>query len=409
MDDHHLIFLSYASPDRDRVFEFHDFLVGKGFQVWMDKRNIKGGQNWDFEIKRALQKAAIIVVFLSQNSVNRRGYAQREIKIALDQAREKLIDDIYLLPIMLDADVPIPVELQGIQVVRPEDGNTMDAAAEAIDMQLVELGAAAARLQGESELRWALATHKDSWQGLPGYDTEYQFPRFQSDLYPQVSEITDVIRGWLASRCMATRSVKYDQDTEFHNFGQNRFRRQNSWEATCGDPRIKEGVVSISYSIWWYGAGAAHPNQGFHSFAFTLDPVTEIKSLEEIFEDPAAAFVVMQDAVRKSLLAQTFDGMTDGEEPLTLSQREVEEGTSSWSDFAAFAFNEEGVDILFGSYHVAAYAFGPQIASVPYVPLARLMKKHFAHALGLDHLLWDTPAWIAANQVAETAEDKAAE
>ena len=68
----------------------------------MDKRRLKGGQNWDFEIKRALQKATVIVVFLSSNSVDRRGYAQREIKAALDQAGDKLIDDIYLIPVMLD-------------------------------------------------------------------------------------------------------------------------------------------------------------------------------------------------------------------------------------------------------------------------------------------------------------------
>ena len=105
MDEQNLVFLSYASPDRDRVFEFCDDLSRRGFNVWMDKRRIKGGQNWDFEINRALQKAVVIVVFLSTNSVNRRGYAQREIKIALDQARDRLIDDIYLIPVILDGGV----------------------------------------------------------------------------------------------------------------------------------------------------------------------------------------------------------------------------------------------------------------------------------------------------------------
>ena len=111
MDDHNLVFLSYASPDRDRVLEFHDYLSSQGFNVWMDKRRLKGGQNWDFQIKRALQQAVVIIVFLSSNSVDRRGYAQREIKLALDQARDKLIDDIYLIPVMLDRGIPIPEQL----------------------------------------------------------------------------------------------------------------------------------------------------------------------------------------------------------------------------------------------------------------------------------------------------------
>jgi hypothetical protein len=56
----------------------------------MDKHSLKGGQNWDLEIKRALETSTIIVVFLSHRSTNKRGYAQKEIKIALDQAKKSL-------------------------------------------------------------------------------------------------------------------------------------------------------------------------------------------------------------------------------------------------------------------------------------------------------------------------------
>ena len=95
MSDEPLIFLSYASQDRDRVLPFYDHLKSAGLNVWMDKHDLKGGQNWDLEIKKALQRATIIAAFLSEQSVNKRGYVQREIKIALDQAQTKLDDDIY--------------------------------------------------------------------------------------------------------------------------------------------------------------------------------------------------------------------------------------------------------------------------------------------------------------------------
>lgn len=393
MDERHLIFLSYASPDRERVFEYYDFFSNKNFQVWMDKRSIKGGQNWEFEIKRALQKAAIIIVFLSRNSVNRRGYVQREIKIALDQARDKLIDDIYIIPVMLDTGVPVPAQLDDIHILRPEDGDTMQAAAEAIELQLRELGAEAARIQGESELRWTLTTHKDSWDGLPGYEVEYQLPRFHSDVYPQVSEITDIIRGWLLSQAMGERAVKYEQDCDSFNFGQNRFQRQNSWEASCGDPKIKARVATVAYSIWWYGAGAAHPNHGFKTFTFTLDPVTQINRLESIFKVPQTVLPCIQAAVRESLLAERFEGMTSDDEPLALDPEWVERGTEAWDDFTNFVFGDDGIEILFGSYHVAPYAFGPQTAVVPYEKIALFMKKHFACALGVEHLQSGNQPW----------------
>jgi hypothetical protein len=67
----------------------------------MDYKRVKAGQHWDFEIRRALDKAAIIVVFISNNSIDRRGYVQREIKLALEKAEEKLIGDIYELSLNL--------------------------------------------------------------------------------------------------------------------------------------------------------------------------------------------------------------------------------------------------------------------------------------------------------------------
>lgn len=139
MDEQNLVFLSYASPDLDRVLQFYDYLVHHGFNIWMDKRRLKGGQNWDFEINRALQKAVIIVVFLSSNSVDRRGYAQREIKVALDQARDKLIDDIYLIPLMLDTGIPVPAQLERIQVIKENEGDCKSALVEAINLQLEHL------------------------------------------------------------------------------------------------------------------------------------------------------------------------------------------------------------------------------------------------------------------------------
>ena len=88
--DSQTVFLSYASPDRERVTPYFDWLVSRGFDVWLDCKRLKAGQDWNFEIRRELEKAAIIVVFISNNSVDRRGYVQREIKLALDQAEPKI-------------------------------------------------------------------------------------------------------------------------------------------------------------------------------------------------------------------------------------------------------------------------------------------------------------------------------
>ncbi|MBL8554214.1 MAG: TIR domain-containing protein [Phenylobacterium sp.] len=398
--DEHLIFLSYASPDRARVADYFTHLASRGFNVWWDKRRLKGGQNWDLEIKIALQKAVIIVVFLSSNSVDGRGYAQREIKIALDQSRERLLDDVYIVPVLLDDGLTIPRELTGIQAILASDSESKSELSESIQMQLERLGVEASRSQAESNIRWSVTRYRDSWEGLPGYDTTYQLLNLSSEQYPQISEVTDIVRGWLLSRVLNERTAKFSQIPDIMNFGKDRFFRQNLWNASCGDPKIKERALSIVYNIWWFGAGAAHPNQFFQTFSFTLDPITYIEGAQELFANEEVAFKQIQDECRRKLLEQRFEGMTNDDSTLNLTQDYVHSGTEKWSDFENFAFGEEGIDFLFSTYQVAPYAFGPQVASVSYEILAPLMHHHLACALGIEYLgrepTWTAPAADAA-------------
>src|SRR5689334_22163217 len=115
------IFISYASPDHERVLPFFEWLEKHGFNVWMDIRRLKPGQNWDFEINRALEKATFVLLFISKLSFDRRGYVQRELKLALDKREEKLIDDIYIIPVLLDDDVRIPDQVRDVQCIRASD------------------------------------------------------------------------------------------------------------------------------------------------------------------------------------------------------------------------------------------------------------------------------------------------
>lgn len=384
MDEQNWIFLSYASPDRDRVIEYHDHLAHHGFDVWMDVRRLKAGQNWDFEIRRALEKSTIIVVFLSKSSVDRRGYAQREIKIALDQAQDKVIDDIYLLPVMLD-DVAIPTQLSKIQVVRHDDSDIKASLIESINFQFDRLGLENATFQDTTAVRWTKAKYRDTWEGLPGYDTTFQILKLSSTEYPYVHEITEMIRGWLVRCAMEERETKFSQSPEFHDFGKSRWSRQNTWEAVCSDPKIKGRVLSIVYSIFWYGAGAAHPNHGFRSFCFTLDPVTHISRIEDLFENVDEALSIIQSEVRSQLANKRQDEPSNDDDPV-LDEKWIYDGTKAWSDFSTFAFTSDGVEFFFSPYHVGPYAMGSHVVTVPYSSIISQLHRRFVYALDLHHL-----------------------
>ena len=119
------IFLSYARPDEGKVKNLYQKLSDAGFKPWMDKKDILPGEIWQSCIQKAIEHSDFFLACLSPNSINRRGFLQREIKDALDIWQEMLEDDIYLIPVRLE-DCEAPESLRKFQWVNlfEEDGWT---------------------------------------------------------------------------------------------------------------------------------------------------------------------------------------------------------------------------------------------------------------------------------------------
>ena len=108
------IFLSYAREDETQVRGVYRRLIDAGFEVWMDKIDLLPGQRWQQEIPRAIRRADFILIFFSRNSVAKRGYVQREFRLALDTLEEMPPDAIHTIPIRLD-DCEIPEQFHHLQ------------------------------------------------------------------------------------------------------------------------------------------------------------------------------------------------------------------------------------------------------------------------------------------------------
>ena len=384
----HSIFISYASPDREKVLPFFDWLEKRGFNVWIDCRRLKPGQNWDFEIKLALDKATFVLMFLSKLSYDRRGYLQRELKLALDKLSEKLIDDIYIVPVILDNDVQIPEQLKGIQYISASDSQCLELIADALQHQLERLGVERKEIQEKEEIYWTSEIKREEFDGIPGYEVELQFLTFRSDKYSNLSEIGEFIKGDFLRSLFQHREEKLSPMPDSFNYGQDKYRRTNTYDAHCEEPIIVEKIISIQYLVGWYGAGAAHPNYHFQTYSFLLEPLILIESLESIFNDSEVAFNTVQIEVRKQLYAiRLNDG--DSYEDVELTPETIDDGTKEWSDFSAFVFHLDGIEFLFAPYQVAAYAYGSHSAKVSYKSIIKLMKNEYVSNLGLDYLLYD--------------------
>lgn len=101
------IFLCHASQDKLVTREVARCLRQAGAEPWLDEEQLLPGQEWEPQIKRALRLADVIVVCVSQTSVAKVGFVQKELRFALDIANEQPPGTIFVIPLMLD-DSPLP-------------------------------------------------------------------------------------------------------------------------------------------------------------------------------------------------------------------------------------------------------------------------------------------------------------
>lgn len=117
------VFLCYASPDKESVQQLYRRLTEDGVNVWLDVENLIPGQRWQIEIPHAIREAEVVIVCLSNKSINKEGYVQKEIAFALDKSDEKPDESIYIIPLRIE-DCLVPERLHQWQWVDlfSEDG-----------------------------------------------------------------------------------------------------------------------------------------------------------------------------------------------------------------------------------------------------------------------------------------------
>jgi hypothetical protein len=74
------VFISYAREDFDAARILYDDLRAAGLIPWLDKESLLPGQQWEIEIKKAIENSTYFLAVLSSNSVDKRGYVQKEFQ-----------------------------------------------------------------------------------------------------------------------------------------------------------------------------------------------------------------------------------------------------------------------------------------------------------------------------------------
>jgi len=111
------VFISYTSSDRAQAIALADALEAQGVPVWIDRRSIEGGANWNAAIVRGIKDCAVFLVVGSARAFGSPN-VQRELNLAVDENKP-------LLPLLLEQVTPpdeVRYALAGRQWLDARDG-----------------------------------------------------------------------------------------------------------------------------------------------------------------------------------------------------------------------------------------------------------------------------------------------
>jgi hypothetical protein len=124
-----IIFLSYASEQRDAAEQVNLALIGSGHKVFFDRETLPAGDDYHLRIRKAVEDSDAFVFLISPNSVTTGCYALTELKYARQRwpaPRRKV------LPVMIEPTEysQVPNYLKAVTVLEPEGNVPAEVTAE---------------------------------------------------------------------------------------------------------------------------------------------------------------------------------------------------------------------------------------------------------------------------------------
>jgi len=376
------VFVSYAREDRDRALHYYELLVREGVSPWIDVKHLLPGQSWEPEISRALGDANVVVLLLSPRSVNKRGFVQREANEAIDRLRYKQPTDIYVIPLLLEpCEVPAQISqrLQYVDLTTEGSWDQVRAALRVASEQQsiqIERGAAIGPFLVFEEVV------KEEWEGLPGHEIDVAYPRFESITKAATArELSAFFLGRAYRTLIAERQKPWDQSPDIFAGRHPSGSMNGRWEG-YGIVHATDSLISLTYDVGWYGAGAAHPNMHFETFTFAYPDRTVQLQLSEFFSDKSIAAKRISEICIQSLSREYWE--RTGEKPDEDQMAWFQNGAGPDLDnFGAFTVNADRFTFLFPPYQVSSYAMGRWAADVSFFDLLDLLPTGGPHNFAL--------------------------
>lgn len=236
------------------------------------------GERWEQAIWRGVKQADLFLVVLSRRSVGKRGFLQREIRLALSIWQEKLDDDIYLIPARLDECEP-PGALSQFQWVDLFSDGGFERLCAAIDE-------GRRRLHGVDRdahpSRDAITVRKEQLRESIGskFHIDLIYPQFDGPTVLSLDEVNTRIKACCLEEVHMARLLALHGDQPM----EDRAKSPDGWlDGFFQVTLASKEIVSVSLDLSGYNYPAAHPNFWRRTLTFTLNPVVEL-SVQDVFK-----------------------------------------------------------------------------------------------------------------------------
>ncbi len=132
-------FLCHSSNDKPQVRKLYRKLSGDSIDVWFDEEDLIPGQDWEYEISKAIDNSDAIIICLSKTSATKEGFVQKEIRFALDKAEEKPEGTIFIIPVLLE-ECEVPQRLSKRHWAKLYEEKGYKLLLKALDVRATNLG-----------------------------------------------------------------------------------------------------------------------------------------------------------------------------------------------------------------------------------------------------------------------------
>ncbi|OFX18185.1 MAG: hypothetical protein A2033_11780 [Bacteroidetes bacterium GWA2_31_9] len=371
------VFISYAKEDIIFAEKLYSFLIKNGYKPWLDKKSLLPGQLWNNEIRKALRSANYIILLLSNISVKKRGYVQREFKIAIEYFEEKLDDDIYIIPLKIN-DCEIPQALNKFQWVEYNDLDCFNLVLSSINTQKNKYEESERqKIAINEKYEYIEVTKKFEYGNYVKFKINSTILQFVDEHNEGIKEVNSIIQGRNIEEIVSSRKMFFDLNgnTISLDFESSDWFFDIHYSANL----ITNSVLSLNENVYSF-TGGAHGVGTVIGLNYFINPTFHIK-LSDLFDydDHEKILNLFSDFCYEEL-KKRHNEWTEPAEIEKLAQTKdslfwKDSLAPKWENFNNFLISKNGLEIIFNHYQVSAYAFGIHLVNLPYLEIINNLSK----------------------------------